>query len=99
MSYLPSAFLVQRLSSKAQLPTRGSVLAAGYDLYAFVFSSSPLCWFADASKSRRAEDKIIPGRGKGLVNTELSIAVPEGTYGRIAPRSGLGSFQASLRAR
>ncbi|OAL22055.1 deoxyuridine 5'-triphosphate nucleotidohydrolase [Fonsecaea multimorphosa] len=33
----------------------------------------------------------IPQRGKALVSTDLSIATPEGTYGRIAPRSGLAS--------
>ncbi|KAK1389343.1 Deoxyuridine 5'-triphosphate nucleotidohydrolase [Heracleum sosnowskyi] len=31
----------------------------------------------------------VPARGKALVPTDLSIAVPEGTYARIAPRSGL----------
>ena len=29
-----SAFLVQRLSADATVPTKGSKLAAGYDLYA-----------------------------------------------------------------
>lgn len=29
----PASFLVQRISQHAQLPTRGSALAAGYDLY------------------------------------------------------------------
>ena len=38
-----------------------------------------------------AEEKIIPARGKALVDTQISIAVPVGTYGRVAPRSGLGS--------
>lgn len=33
----------------------------------------------------------MPARGKALVDTQLSIAVPEGTYGRIAPRSGLAA--------
>ncbi|KEF55018.1 deoxyuridine 5'-triphosphate nucleotidohydrolase [Exophiala aquamarina CBS 119918] len=33
----------------------------------------------------------IPARGKALVSTDLSIATPEGTYGRVAPRSGLAS--------
>jgi len=37
-----------------------------------------------------AENKVIPARGKALIDTQLSIAVPPGTYGRIAPRSGLG---------
>ena len=31
----------------------------------------------------------IPARGKGLVRTDIQIKVPNGTYGRIAPRSGL----------
>ena len=31
----------------------------------------------------------VPARGKALVPTDLSVAVPAGTYGRIAPRSGL----------
>ena len=33
----------------------------------------------------------IPARGKALVDTDISIAVPANTYGRIAPRSGLAS--------
>jgi len=31
----------------------------------------------------------IPARGKALVSTGLSFAIPPGNYGRIAPRSGL----------
>jgi len=38
-----------------------------------------------------AEKILIPARGKALVQTQISIAVPAGTYGRIAPRSGLAS--------
>lgn len=37
-----------------------------------------------------AETATVPARGKAVVDIGLSIAVPEGTYGRIAPRSGLG---------
>ncbi|EEQ39003.1 putative deoxyuridine 5-triphosphate nucleotidohydrolase [Clavispora lusitaniae] len=57
-------------SEKATVPTKGSALAAGYDLYA-------------------SEDAVIPAQGQGLVATDLSIIVPIGTYGRVAPRSGL----------
>jgi len=64
--------LIKRLSEKAKLPTRGSALAAGYDLYS-------------------AEKKVVPAHGKALIDTQLSIAVPPGTYGRVAPRSGLAS--------
>lgn len=57
-------------SDKATVPTKGSALAAGYDLYA-------------------SEDAVIPGQGQGMVATDLTIIVPVGTYGRVAPRSGL----------
>ena len=33
----------------------------------------------------------VPAWGKVLVDTDISIAVPAGTYGRVAPRSGLAS--------
>lgn len=36
-----------------------------------------------------AEDTVIPANGKGLVKTDLAIAIPRGTYARVAPRSGL----------
>ncbi|KAJ6815180.1 guanine nucleotide-binding protein subunit beta isoform X1 [Iris pallida] len=36
-----------------------------------------------------AVETKVPARGKALVPTDLSIAVPDGTYARIAPRSGL----------
>ncbi|KAK6227114.1 deoxyuridine 5'-triphosphate nucleotidohydrolase [Colletotrichum tabaci] len=63
---------VKKLSDKARLPTRGSLYAAGYDLYA-------------------AKATTIPARGKALVSTDIAISVPAGTYGRIAPRSGLAA--------
>ena len=57
-------------SPKGKVPTKGSALAAGYDLYS-------------------AEAATIPAHGQGLVSTDISIIVPIGTYGRVAPRSGL----------
>ena len=36
-----------------------------------------------------AKDKIIPSQGKALIDTQISIASPPGTYGQVTPRSGL----------
>ena len=55
-----SPLLIKKLSAKATTPTRGSALAAGYDLYS-------------------AHETVVPARGKTLVDTDLAIAVPEGT--------------------
>lgn len=59
-----------RLTEKAHAPSKGSILAAGYDL-------------------KSAYAYVVPARGKTLVKTDLVVKVPEGTYGRVAPRSGL----------
>jgi len=61
---------VQRLSEDSRIPTKGSKLAAGHDLYS-------------------SEDIHIPANNRELVKIGLAIAVPEGTNGCIAPRSGL----------
>ncbi|KAL1534859.1 dUTP diphosphatase [Salvia divinorum] len=47
---------------------------------------SPLSAGYDLSSALETK---VPARGKALVPTNLSVAVPEGTYARIAPRSGL----------
>lgn len=36
-----------------------------------------------------AYDCVVPAYGKALVKTDLAMTVPEGHYGRIAPRSSL----------
>lgn len=63
-------FRVALISATAKVPTRGSALAAGYDLYA-------------------SEDTVLKARGRGVVKTGVTMAIPEGYYGRVAPRSGL----------
>lgn len=35
------------------------------------------------------EASVVPARGKAIVKTGLKMAIPEGYYGRVAPRSGL----------
>ncbi|KAJ0086531.1 hypothetical protein Patl1_09125 [Pistacia atlantica] len=45
--------------------------------------------FAAGYDLSSATETKVPARGKALVPTDLSIAIPEGTYARVAPRSGL----------
>lgn len=73
LSSSSSQFLVQLdpAHPKAQLPTRGSAAAAGYDLYSSEVATLP------------------PRGGRKVIQTGIRICVPEGTYGRVAPRSGL----------
>jgi hypothetical protein len=80
--------LIMKHSKKARVPTRGSALAAGYDLYRYAPSMAH--FIVTQVSSFSAQDKVVPAHGKAMVDTQLSIAVPDGTYGRIAPRSGLG---------
>ncbi|HWN10884.1 MAG TPA: dUTP diphosphatase [Pyrinomonadaceae bacterium] len=68
----PSPLHFKRLDPRAVLPTRGSVAAAGLDLYAI-------------------EDLAIGPGERCLARTGLAVAIPEGYYGRIAPRSGLAT--------
>lgn len=36
-----------------------------------------------------AYDKEIPAQGKACIMTDIQVQLPEGCYGRVAPRSGL----------
>ena len=62
----------KRLDSRAVLPARGSLLAAGLDI------------------STIKEMTIQPGE-RALASTGLAVDIPEGYYGRLAPRSGLAT--------
>ena len=70
--------LVKRLTPGAKLPVRADEGAVGYDLHADL----------SAMKDGRI---IIQPCLRGVVPTGLAVAVPPGTYGRIAPRSGLAA--------
>lgn len=63
---------IKKLVSNAIIPKKGSLYAAGYDLYSAV-------------------DTTIKAKNKGLVSTGISMAIPKGNYGRVAPRSGLAA--------
>jgi len=36
-------------------------------------------------------DGVVPAKGQIMVETEIAIGLPEGTYGRLAVRSGMAS--------
>ena len=38
-----------------------------------------------------AETKEINAHDRGIIHTDITVILPEGTYGRVAPRSGLAS--------
>ena len=69
---------IKKLRENALLPSRGSALAAGYDLCA--------CLDGD-------EAVIIPPHHTVKLGTGLAFALPEGTFGAVFARSGLASKQ------
>ena len=77
---------IQKLVANATLPVRGSDEAAGYDLAACPFTETgdPRGDFGPGPLA------IMPG-GRAIIPTGLALTVPEGTYGRIGPRSGLAA--------
>ena len=36
-----------------------------------------------------SEECVIPAQGKAIIKTDIAIAIPQGHYGRVAPRSGM----------
>lgn len=67
---------MKKLTENAKTPTRGSVEAAGYDLYADL---------------KGAEELTIPAHSTKLVGTGLAMKLPQGTFLGIYPRSGLAT--------
>ena len=61
---------IKKLVPEAKIPSKATIEAAGYDIYAL-------------------ENCTVPKQGKLLVATGISMAIPVGYYGRVAPRSGL----------
>src|ERR1700739_576723 len=72
-AYIPH-LKVKLLSATARLPTRGTEGAIGLDL--------------SADLPVNTVRVVDPGK-RILVATGIVVAIPEGYYGRVAPRSGL----------
>ena len=65
-----------KLSSTAHEPTQGSEYAAGYDLYADLGAQSHIT--------------LAPGEYR-KISTGIALALPNGTFGAIYPRSGMAT--------
>ena len=65
---------IKKLSENATTPVRGSPYSAGYDLFRCVSSPRLTC---------SAVDMTIKAHGKGVVATDLSVAIPKNCYGRV----------------
>lgn len=69
---------IKLLTETAQLPTKGSVNSAGYDLYADFFPEN-------------GEFLTIGPHETVKVPTGISIEIPNGWFGGVFPRSGISS--------
>lgn len=77
---------IKCLYDDAQIPVRGSNLAAGYDLRAHSYVNM------ESKETVSFDDEnvlIIPVGSRCLIKTGIAVAIPQNCYGRVAPRSGL----------
>lgn len=83
------------LTDTATLPTRGSATAAGLDLYLDLASQftgienedgSLVAWDEETSLTLQSTNRTV-------LKTGIAVAIPDGFYGQIAPRSGLAVKQ------
>ena len=74
---------IKKLRPEAQLPTRGSQQAAGYDLHACLSSDLAIA----------PGEVTIPAHHTVMVPTGIAVALPEGTFGGVFARSGLSVKQ------
>lgn len=73
---MPRIVKFKRLSKNSKIPTRSTDQSAGFDLYVDLGSLS---------------GAVLYPHQKNLFNTGISVAIPEGYFGAVYPRSGLAS--------
>lgn len=81
MSAVKEMMQVKRLSEFAIIPSRGSVFAAGKQ--AHPTNSALADHIGTGFDLSSAYDLVVPKKGKAIVKTDLSIAIPPETYARI----------------
>lgn len=78
---------IKKLYEDAQLPTRGSEKAAGYDLYAHI---TECVGCEQEYPSEEPKVKIEPHTTQ-KIGTGLAMELPDGYFGAIVARSGLAT--------
>jgi dUTP pyrophosphatase len=81
-----SVIEVKKLFDNAVIPTRGSRLAAGLDLYAHSYA---LIKDGKPQETLTLGVLSIPANSRCLIKTGISVCIPPNCYGRVAPRSSL----------
>lgn len=71
---------VRRFREGAIMPSRGSELAAGFDLYA---------WTPEHERGNTRTTIMIPPDGMAPIKTGINLRIPAGYEVQIRPRSGL----------
>ncbi len=66
---------IKRVSNNAQIPTRGSEYAAGYDLYACL----------------KENECVVRPHETVKVGTGIAVEIPQGSFGAVFARSGIAS--------
>lgn len=83
---------VKKLYEDAQLPTRGSEYAAGYDLYAYIKDAEETILVTSRQTFKTGGQTILILPHQTVkVKTGLSFELPENTFGAIFARSGLAT--------
>ncbi|KAL3745182.1 hypothetical protein ACJRO7_014313 [Eucalyptus globulus] len=95
---------VKKLSRKALLPSRVAPSSRGVRSLEITDVTPNFTVLLRASSSvlveKSAAEMKVPARGEVLVPTDLSIAIPKGTYDQMVPRAGLAwkhSINVSVR--
>jgi len=78
---------IKRLRKEAQIPTLGSINAAGYDLYAAIEEE-----IGPDGKHYTGQIQMPPHETR-MIPTGLALAIPKGYWGGIYARSGLATKQ------
>lgn len=81
---------VKKLYEDARIPTRGTDQAIGLDLYAYFPEPQSGRMYDSLLESQQRKRTVYYGE-VARINTGIAVAIPDGYYGRIAPRSGLAA--------